>query len=112
MLLSVILEMILFSLTVNIDKEVEAEWLEWMKVSFIPSLWLTGYFQEKRFLRLLNEEEENAGVTYSLQLTVSDLQQVKEFEVQHLQDFRLMLYGKYTGRLVDFYTILETVDIS
>ena len=104
--------MILFSLTVNIDKEVETEWLQWMKELFVPSLWLTGYFEEKRFLKLLNEEEQNAGVTYSLQLTVATLVKMKEFEAQHLQDFRLMLYGKYTGRLVDFYTILETVDIS
>lgn len=107
----VFLEMVLFSLTVNIDKQIEEEWLEWMRESFVPNLWLTGYFQEKRFLRLLNETE-NDGVTYSLQLTVNSLTRAKEFEANHLQDFRQILYGKYTGRLVDFYTILETVDIA
>ncbi len=72
--------MVLFSLTVNIDKQIEEDWLEWMRESFVPNLWLTGYFQEKRFLRLLNETE-NDGVTYSLQLTVLNLNRAKEFEV-------------------------------
>jgi hypothetical protein len=102
--------MVLFSLTVNIDKEIENEWLDWMKQSFIPSLWLTGFFQEKRFLKLLNEEE-NGGCTYSLQLTLDKLETFQHFENNHLEDFRKMLYGKYSGRLVDFYTILEKVDI-
>jgi len=102
--------MILFSLTVNIDNDIEEEWLEWMRQTFIPSLWLTGFFQEKRFLRLLSNEEQG-GLTYSLQLTIENLSKYHEFEKHHLQDFRNMLYGKYAGRLVDFQTILEKVDI-
>jgi hypothetical protein len=102
--------MILFSLTVNIDNEIQEEWLEWMKQSFIPNLWLTGFFVEKRFLKLLNEEEGN-GTTYSLQLTLENLKVLRDFEENHLHDFRKMLYGKYTGRLVDFYTVLEKVEL-
>ena len=104
--------MILFSLTVNIDNEIEDEWLEWMRQTFIPSLWLTGFFQEKRFLKLLNEELQGNGITYSLQFTLDGIGKMKEFEANHLPDFRNMLYGKYSGRLVDFFTILETVDIA
>ncbi len=103
--------MILFSLTVNIDNDVKEEWLEWMKQTFIPSLWLTGFFVEKRFLKLLNEEEGN-GTTFSLQLTLSNLESLRNFEADHLYDFRKMLYGKYAGRLVDFYTVLEKVELS
>jgi hypothetical protein len=102
--------MVLFSLTVNIDTEIEEDWLEWMRQTFIPSLWLTGFFQEKRFLRLLGDHEQG-GSTYSLQLTLDQLDKMKQFEALHLQDFREILYGKYAGRLVDFYTILEKVDI-
>ena len=104
--------MILFSLTVNIDNDIENEWLEWMRQTFIPSLWLTGFFEEKRFLKLLNEESEANGITYSLQFTLEGIGRMKEFEANHLQDFRKMLYGKYSGKLVDFFTILEKVDIS
>ena len=103
--------MVLFSLTVNIDNEIEDEWLEWMRQTFIPSLWLTGFFQEKRFLRLLSDQEQG-GLTYSLQLTMDNIEKMKEFEKHHFQDFRKMLYGKYAGRLVDFHTVLEKVDIS
>jgi hypothetical protein len=103
--------MVLFSLTVNIDNEIEQEWLEWMSQTFIPSLWLTGFFQEKRFLRLLGDQEQG-GLTYSLQLTLDSLEKVREFEAHHLQDLRKVLYGKYAGRLVDFYTVLEKVEIS
>lgn len=103
--------MILFSLTVNIDNEVQEEWLEWMKQTFIPSLWLTGFFLEKRFLKLLNEEQGD-GTTYSLQLTLENMKNLREFEENYLFDFRKMMYGKYTGRLVDFYTVLEKVEIA
>ena len=103
--------MILFSLTVNIDNEIKDEWLEWMKQTFIPNLWLTGFFVEKRFLKLLNEEEGN-GSTFSLQLTLENLEALQEFEHHHLNDYRKMLYGKYTGRLVDFYTVLEKVELA
>lgn len=100
---------ILYSETINIDKDVHDEWLTWMKEVHIPEMFTTGLFEEKRVLRLLNEDENN-GVTYSFQFVLRNRKDLLRYQQEFENHFRSVLYHRYTNKLVDFVTVLEVIE--
>lgn len=59
--------MVVYNVTVNIEEDVEKDWINWMKTVHIPEVMQTGCFNGHKFLRLLNENPEATGVTYAIQ---------------------------------------------
>ena len=59
--------MILYSVTINIEKEIEEEWLNWMKQIHIPSMLDTKLIAENKILKHQTEVGESEGITYSFQ---------------------------------------------
>ena len=56
--------MIIYNVTVNIDKSINKEWLEWIR-EHIPQVLATGKFKEAKLTKVLVEDEETD--TYSIQ---------------------------------------------
>ena len=56
--------MIIYNVTLNIDKTISKEWLEWIK-EHIPQVLATGKFKEAKLTKVLVEDEETD--TYSVQ---------------------------------------------
>ncbi|HEY8401433.1 MAG TPA: DUF4286 family protein [Cytophagaceae bacterium] len=100
---------VLYSETINVDKDVHLECLQWMQKVHIPQMLATGLFEENRILRLVNEEQ-NTGVTYSLQFVLKNRSDLAEYQNVYETQFRSALYNKYTNKLVDFVTILELIE--
>ena len=100
--------MILYNVTVNIEPEIEADWLHWMKNKHIPDVLNTGYFVENKLFKLLHEPE-NPGCTYSVQYfarTIQDINGYLQNEAPRLQGEHLDRYGR---QFVAFRTLLEEV---
>lgn len=49
--------MILYNVTVAIDKKVEKQWVEWMKEVHIPEVMETNQFVENKFFKVLNTDD-------------------------------------------------------
>ncbi len=73
--------MIIYNITINVEKEVEVEWLKWMKEKHIAEILATGYFHEHKILRLLNETE-NEGETYAVQYFTDSLDKLEAYMVE------------------------------
>lgn len=101
--------MILYSVTVNIDKNVHDEWLDWVKEEHIPAILKTGLIMENKMLKLLTEEEGNPGITYSFQFFLRDLETLEKYRMEFEREIDGRLYSRYRNHLVDFRTVLEVV---
>jgi hypothetical protein len=101
--------MILYNITINIDKDVHDEWLPWMKNHYVPSIMATGYFSEYKIMRLMNEQE-NDGSTYSFQYFSTDLHKVKEYQQKKEGLIIKPLYQKYQNKFVEFRSMLEILE--
>jgi len=101
--------MILYNVTVNIDIEVEQEWIEWMKSTHIPDVMATGLFTENKFFRLLHEVEEG-GVNYSVQYFAEDMDKIQAYQANHAAALQAEVKKKYDGRYAVFRSLLESVD--
>lgn len=101
--------MVLYSVTVNIEPEVEEDWLAWMKGVYIPKIMATGKFESYKFLRLLGEIE-GQGLTYNIQYSATSIAKVEAFLESDapllVEEHRL----RYINRHVAFRTLLEEVE--
>lgn len=100
--------MIIYNVTINVEKEVEESWLAWMKEVHIPDILATGFFHEHKILRLLNETE-NEGETYAVQYFTDELDKLEKYMTEEAPRLRDEHYKKFQNKCVSFRTFLETV---
>ncbi|WP_373495402.1 DUF4286 family protein [Aquiflexum sp.] len=101
--------MILYNVTVNIEKEVEQDWVLWMKNIHIPDVLATGMFSENRFYKILHDSEDGS-VNYSVQYFSDSMEKVMEYQKKFSQKLQEDVKSKFQDKFVVFRTLLETVD--
>jgi len=102
--------MILYNITYNIEKDIEVDWLEWMKIVHIPKIMVTGYFSSVKLFRLLNISDE--GTTYSLQFMSESLEKVQEFLEVSAPLLAEEHNSRYKNKHVAFRTVLQELDLT
>ncbi len=100
--------MILYNVTVNVEKDIEAEWLTWMRSEHIPAVLATGLFKHNKIFRLLNETENNDS-TYSIQYFAENMGQVELYLEKHAPALVQEHMDRYKYKHVAFRTVLEEV---
>ena len=100
--------MLLYNVTVGIDKDVEFEWLEWMKVEHIPEVMNTGMFVEFKMYKVLHDQEDG-NVSYSIQYFARTINHIniyfEKFAPKLLEKLRIRFKDKH----VAFMTLLQEV---
>lgn len=101
--------MILYNVTVNIDKDVEDEWIMWMKETHIPEVMATGYFTSSRMMKMLSESEDETGITYAIQYAADNLDQLEEYLEKAAPKLQKQSIIKYGTKMAAFRSVLEEV---
>ncbi|SEJ28884.1 protein of unknown function [Cyclobacterium xiamenense] len=101
--------MILYTITINIDNEREAEFVEWMKYEYLPRVMQTGLFFEKRFFRLL-QEDNGDGINFSAQFFAESMEDLEFYQKKYSATLWDMLKEKFGSQFVSFRSVLESVD--
>jgi hypothetical protein len=100
--------MLLYNITIGIDKEVEQEWLHWMKTQHIPEVMDTNLFLNFKMYKVLQDDEEGT-TSYSVQYFAESLDHVnlyfEKFAPSLLEKLRLRFKDKH----VAFMTLLDEV---
>lgn len=99
--------MIIYNVTISIDKAFEAEWLDWMKSTHIPDVINTALFTDCTISRVL--AEEMGGHTYAIAYSCKSM----EHYTLYKEKFAAQLQGehskKFAGKFTAFRTLLELV---
>lgn len=99
--------MILYNVTVNIDVNVEKEWLQWMKEVHIPEVMNTGLFVSSKICRI--HAEEVGGSSYSIQYFAKNMEDYNTYQDVHSAELQKDHTEKYKGKFAAFRTILEVI---
>jgi hypothetical protein len=101
-----ITRMLLYNVTVGIDKNLEMEWLQWMKSKHIPDVMKTGMFVDHKIYKVLHDQEDGTS-SYSIQYLAESIEQV----MQYLEVFAPVLRDEHKKKFehVAFRTLLEQV---
>ncbi len=102
--------MLLYNVTVGIDKDAEEEWLTWMKTVHIPNVMNTGMFLHSRMYKVLHDQEDGT-ISYSIQYFARSIDEIQ----QYLEVFAPALVEqhrqKFQNRHVAFRTLLEEIPL-
>jgi hypothetical protein len=102
--------MLLYNVTVGIDKDVELEWLQWMKQHHIPNVLQTGMFIEAKIFKVLHDQEDGT-TSYSVQYFARSIDEVQ----QYLEVFAPKLIEEHRQRFLNkhvaFRTLLQEISL-
>jgi hypothetical protein len=101
--------MILYNVTVNIEKESEEEWVAWMKQTHIPDVLATEMFLESKFYKILHDNEDGT-TNYSVQYFTDSMEKIYEYQQNFAKKLQEDVKMKFQDRFVVFRTLLETVE--
>ncbi|HMU44805.1 MAG TPA: DUF4286 family protein [Chitinophagaceae bacterium] len=100
--------MIVYNITVKINKSIEDEWIKWQKEEHIPDIMASGNFLEYKFYKLLDEDEE--GLTYVLQYFATSQEQYQEYINKTAPILREKAVKKWGNKFIAFRTVMQAVD--
>ena len=100
--------MYIYNVTTNIDESVHDEWLAWMQETHIPDVLGTGKFIKAKMSRVLTEEDQG-GITYSVQYTVIDRATLEKYYTEDAPRLRKKASERFPDRSVSFRTVLEII---
>ncbi len=101
--------MIIYNVTVKVSPEINDDWKAWMKGVHIPEVMATGLFTEKKFCRLLLQDETD-GITYTIQYFCRSLGDLQRYQGSHAPDLKMKHLDRYGDKALAFRTVLEVID--
>ncbi|MGB8704090.1 MAG: DUF4286 family protein [Gillisia sp.] len=99
--------MYIYNVTVNVQEQIHAEWLEWMKKEHIPEMLATKKFSKALMTRVM-VTEEMGGISYSIQFTTDSRRTLQKYYAENAADLR-QKSSIFEGQVVSFRTELEVV---
>lgn len=100
--------MLLYNVTVGIDKDSEEEWLQYMREKHIHAVLNTGLFVDHKMYKVLHDQDDGT-VSYSIQYfakSIADIQlYLERFAPALIEEHR----RRFHNRHVTFMTLLDEV---
>lgn len=100
--------MLLYNVTIGIDKIIETEWLAWMKANYLSSMMQTGLFIEYKIYKVLSHDDETS-VSYSVQCFAKSIEDVLKYLHDYAPQITEQHREKFKDRHVAFNTLLEEI---
>lgn len=99
--------MIIYSVTVTIDANIEADWTHWMRKVHIPDVMNTGYFERSHFQRLLEPKPDKGMTTFNIQYETVSMEAYEAYQQNEAPRLQKDHTERFRDRFVAFRTILE-----
>ncbi len=86
------------------------EWGKWMREVHIPAVMATGMFDGYRLLRILDEAEEDDGLTYAVQYMCPSAAQFDQYLKEYAQVLQLAHRELYANSTVIIRTLMQVIE--
>jgi Domain of unknown function (DUF4286) len=100
--------MLLYTVTVSINKTIEADWVKWMKDIHIPNVLNTGLFSGHQFYKVLSHDDPTT-CSFCAMYYVPVLDNFEKYLNDFAPALRQEVDQKFGGQYAAFRTLLEEV---
>lgn len=97
--------MIIYNVTIKVEKDIVEEWLKWMKQEHIPELMKTGLFVDSRLCKLLEHDDEDSK-TYIAQYFMDSMEDYHTYISEHSTKMREKGINRFGGKFIAFRTVM------
>ena len=101
---------IIYNVTIQIEKDVAEEWLNWMKEVHVPDVMATKMFESYQISRIIKDQPE--GISYAVQYVCKDMKTLHHYQVNFAQKLQAQHTDRYKEKFVAFRTLMEIVACS
>jgi hypothetical protein len=98
--------MLLYNITVGIDRDIETVWLDWIRKHYLPKIMATGLFVDSKMYKIVHDNDDNS-VSFSIQLFVERIDILNKYLQQFAPAIIEEHRQKFVNRHVVFQTLLE-----
>ncbi|MGB0982157.1 MAG: DUF4286 family protein [Winogradskyella sp.] len=98
---------IIYNVTINVDKTIHKEWLNWIK-EHIPQVLATGKFKDAKFTKVLVADDETE--TYSVQYRAHNRDALNAYYKDHANKLQQDGLKRFADKMLAFRTELEVID--
>jgi hypothetical protein len=100
--------MIIYNVTIKVDKSIAEQWLQWLKETHIPEVLATGCFQSHTVVRLL-EVDDSEGPTYAIQYNAASKADYNRYITIHAEELRKKSFAEWGNRFIAFRSVMQIV---
>lgn len=100
--------MLIYNVTVKVDKGIAADWLWWMRNEHIPEIMATGCFTRHQIVQLL-EQDDSEGPTYAIQYHSPDQDHYERYIEEFADALRLKSLQKWGEGVMAFRSLMRIV---
>ncbi len=100
--------MIIYNVTIKVENEVAAAWVQWMKAEHMADLLNTGLFTDCRLCHLLDQDETD-GQTYAAQYFCMSINEYDRYIAEYAEKMREQGNSRFGGKFVAFRTVMEII---
>lgn len=100
--------MVLYNVTVKVEKDSAEAWVRWMKDEHMPELMQTGLFADSRLYQLLDIDEED-GLTYAAQYFCNSMEDYNRYIAEHAPAMREKGLQRFKEKFIAFRTLMQAV---
>ena len=101
--------MIIYNVTIKIDKSIHELWIQWLKYVHIPEILDTGCFTKAMVLRLL-ETDDTEGPTFAIQYFSETITGYKCYIEKFAGEMRDKSFAKWGDKFIAFRSLMEVVN--
>ena len=99
--------MYIYNVTITLEPEIEAQWLQWMQQEHIPQMIHTGKFLGALMTKVLTDQDLG-GPTYSVQYRCSSKEILQRYYNEDAENMRAQS-APYAGKFIAFRTELDVI---
>ena len=98
--------MIVYNITFKVRWSILDKWVTWQKEEHIPAHLKTGLFDEYKFFRLL-EQDEDEGPTFVIQYSTGSEERYRQFMITSAPGLQQQAWNKWGDNFIAFRTVMS-----
>lgn len=99
--------MYIYNVTITLEPEIEAQWLQWMQQEHIPQMIHTGKFLGALMTKVLTDQDLG-GPTYSVQYRCTSKAMLQSYYNEDAENMRAQS-APFAGKFIAFRTELDVI---
>lgn len=100
--------MIVYNVTVKVNKHRVEEWIKWMKETHIPEVMATNLFTDHQICELLQADEDD-GKTFVIQYHLESKGAYNQYQEFHAAKLQQASFDKFGEDALGFRTLMKKV---
>lgn len=97
----------LYNVTMQVNKQMENQYMEWLQQLYIPEVMDSGFFTKYQLLKIISDAPEDT--TYAVQFITPSIEKFQEFENQFLDRMLGFIVEIWNNEVLYFTTSMEIV---